>query len=70
MTVSIDYNEEQYKNTGLATYYNTYSKNVDLYNLIYKDYSSKIDEYNNLYDDYSVAIVEYNNKVNEFNNLD
>lgn len=70
LIVSIDYYEQQYKNTGLSTYYNTYSNNVDLYNLIYKDYSSKIDEYNDLYDDYSVAIVEYNKKADEYNNLD
>lgn len=70
LTFNIDYYEQQYKNTGLSTYYNSYYDSVDLYNLIYKDYSSKIDEYNDLYDDYSVAIVEYNKKANEYNNLD
>lgn len=70
LSATIDYYEQQYKKTGLSTYYKSYQANFDVYDVIYQDYSSKIDEYNDLYDDYSAAIVEYNKKVSEYKNLD
>ena len=70
LSATVDYYEQQYKKTGLSTYYKSYQANFDVYDVIYNDYSSKIDEYNDLYDDYSAAIVEYNKKVSEYKNLD